>query len=111
MRFRFFFVTLQKIGTMGSEPEHAVEVLTERVNRLIERQNTLLQELAELRSRVADLETTNSGLQADLSAMTVNCEFLAMSHRLASSPDRLLQTRRLIAKMTRNIDRAIEDLR
>lgn len=109
--FRIFFVTLQKIGTMASEPEHAVDILTGRVKRLIARQNTLLQELAVLEGRVADIEAASSRLRAELTTMSTNCEFLAMSHRLASSPDQLMQTRRLIAKMIRNIDRAVEDLK
>lgn len=96
---------------MASEPEHAVDILTERVERLIARQTTLLQKLADLQGRLADLEEVTNRLRSELTTMSVNCEYLAMSHRLASSPDQLMQTRRLIAKMIRNIDRAIEDLK
>ncbi len=109
--FRIFFVTLQKIGKMASELEHAVDILTERVKRLIARQDTLLQELATLEDRLTTMEAASGRLRAELTAMSTNCEFLAMSHRLASSPDQLMRTRRLIAKMIRNIDRTIDDLK
>lgn len=109
--FPIFFVPLQKIGTMASELHHTMSVLAGSVKRLIDRNEVLRQELAAIRCRMVDLEADNARLRADLEAKSTDCEFLVMSHRLASSPDQLVQTRRLVAKMIRNIDRAIDDLK
>lgn len=88
-----------------------MSVLTGRVERLIGRNTALRQELSAVQARLTDLEDENARLRAEIKAKSLDCDFLVMSHRLASSPDQLMQTRRLIAKMIRNIDRAIADLK
>lgn len=73
---------------------------------------------AELRERNAALEETNRQLQRQIEEITaerdrasLDSEFLALSHRLASSPDTIIDARRHIAGLIRNIDRCIEMLK
>lgn len=73
---------------------------------------------AVLRERNAALEETNRQLQRQIEEITaerdrasLDSEFLALSHRLASSPDTIIDARRHIAGLIRNIDRCIEMLK
>lgn len=73
---------------------------------------------AELRERNEALEETNRQLQRQIEEITaerdrasLDSEFLALSHRLASSPDTIIDARRHIAGLIRNIDRCIEMLK
>lgn len=67
-------------------------------NDVLEQENTRLREAAE--------EAEKMKLQAETDA-----EFLAVSHKLADNPDTLVETRRIIAGLIRNIDRCIEMLK
>ena len=41
----------------------------------------------------------------------LDAEFLAVSHKLADSPDTLVSARRHLARLTRHIDRCLEMLK
>lgn len=71
-----------------------------------------------LQTRIDMLEAENSALRQeledrkkDLDACRRDVEFLTMSHRLASSPDSLISTRRHIARLIRTIDTCISMLK
>lgn len=75
-------------------------------------------EMEELRQRNAELEQLNVDLQRkETNALKakeqaiLDAEYLKVSHRLAESPDSLVETRKIIAGLIRNIDRCIEMLR
>lgn len=71
-----------------------------------------------LRARVEMLEQENLALNTQLNELTAkltsadnDIKFLKVSHKLADSPDELIATRRLIARLIRNIDNCISMLK
>lgn len=87
----------------------------------LERLRTAATEMAErnarLAARNAQLESENEELRraaqqadADRQRAELDVEFLRVSHRLADNPDSIIETRRHIAKLIRNIDRCLEML-
>lgn len=74
------------------------------IKKLQEKNESLEEEIKELRLTVRELER-----QRDI-ALQEN-EFLTVSYRLADNPDKLMESRRLIARWIRNIERCIEMLK
>lgn len=84
--------------------EARIGKLATRVSALEERNRYLEERNAELQRETKEaLEMRDKALQ--------EAEFMAMSHRLADSPDTLVNTRRHIAGLIRNIDRCLEMLK
>ena len=67
-------------------------------NRMLEEENEVLRRTIEDTSRERD----KARLESD---------FLAVSHRLAEDPDTIIDARRLISRLIRNINRCIEMLK
>ncbi len=72
----------------------------------------------QLYARIKVLEDENDDLKyqlkektALLNKVTIDNEFLTMSHRLAESPDSIISTRRRIARLIRTIDNCISMLK
>lgn len=81
-----------------------IDTLTENVETLRQQNRMLLEENEVLRRTIED--TSRERDKAMLET-----EFLAVSHRLAEDPDTLIDARRLIGRLIRNIDRCIEMLK
>ena len=71
----------------------------------------------EIESKYRALEEENLLLKRELKAKGEEIEvlkrdndYLKISHRLAESPDTLIETRRMIARLIRNIDKCISML-
>ncbi|MDE6297785.1 MAG: hypothetical protein K2L89_08055, partial [Muribaculaceae bacterium] len=75
-----------------------IDALSESVTLLREQNRLLEEENESLRRTIED--TT---LQRDKAQL--ESEFLAVSHRLAQDPDSIIEARRLIGRLIRNIDR------
>ena len=80
--------------------------------------DALNESVAALRARNRELEDENEALRRTVSDTArerdkakLESEFLAVSYRLAESPDTLIDARRLISQLIRNIDRCIEMLK
>lgn len=76
--------------------------------------NSLEEDRKNLRQRCESLEQRNSELQRQISSLEKECDharndarFLTMSHRLADSPDSIVEARRFISSLIRRVDRAI----
>ncbi|MDE5790899.1 MAG: hypothetical protein K2H96_06705 [Muribaculaceae bacterium] len=82
-----------KIGAL----KESVDELRAR-NRMLEEENEVLRRTIEDTARERD----KAKLESD---------FLAVSHRLAQDPDTIIDARRLIGRLIRNIDRCIEMLK
>ncbi|MDE6409569.1 MAG: hypothetical protein K2K81_04920 [Muribaculaceae bacterium] len=82
-----------KIGAL----KESVDELRAR-NRILEEENEVLRRTIEDTARERD----KAKLESD---------FLAVSHRLAQDPDTIIDARRLIGRLIRNIDRCIEMLK
>ncbi|MBD5298353.1 MAG: hypothetical protein HDS22_00030 [Bacteroides sp.] len=58
-----------------------------------------------------DLQQELEEKKRELDIARTDAEFLTMSHRLASSPDSIISTRRHIARLIRTIDNCISMLK
>lgn len=83
-----------------------------------EKIDALDQSVAALRARNKELEEENEALRRTVSDTVrerdrakLDSEFLTVSYRLAEDPDSLIDARRLISQLIRNIDRCIEMLK
>lgn len=94
------------------------ESLVSILEKLEARQNELLADLESLKLRNKELEEENAELRRrESDALKIrdkallDIEYLQVSHKLAEDPDALIDTRRRIAGLIRNIDRCISMLK
>lgn len=81
-----------------------------KIDRLVLVQREKDEEIARLAKERDELLHEVDELRKELEKEKLNAEFLRMSHRLADNPDSIVETRRHIASLIRNIDRCIEQL-
>lgn len=81
-----------------------IEAKRKEYARLKERNRLLEEENADLRRLAAEAQKEREKAMLD-------AEFLAVSHKLADSPDTLVSARRHLARLIRNIDRCLEMLK
>lgn len=81
-----------------------IEARRKEYARLKERNRLLEEENADLRRLAAQAQKEREKAMLD-------AEFLAVSHKLADSPDTLVSARRHLARLIRNIDRCLEMLK
>lgn len=84
------------------------------ISRLSKKIDTLLENQSKLQQKVNELEIINSELnrqhEIDVAALTKaqkDLEFLSLSHRLADSPEALIEARTKVSKLIRTIDSCI----
>lgn len=87
-----------------------LEELQRNITRLSSHEAQLLANIETLEKSKSDLEAELSGVRKELAAALSDVEFLKVSHRLADSPDALVETRRHIARLIRNLDTCIDML-
>jgi len=94
------------------------ESLISTLERLDSRIKEVTMHNARLEDKNRELEEENNDLRLaltealrDRDRALLDAEYLKVSHRLADSPDTLIDTRRHIAKLIRNIDRCLEMLK
>lgn len=81
-----------------------IEARRKEYARLKERNRLLEEENADLRRLAAEAQKEREKAMLD-------AEFLAVSHKLADSPDTLVSARHHLARLIRNIDRCLEMLK
>ena len=81
-----------------------IEARRKEYARLKERNRLLEEENADLRRLAAEAQKEREKAMLD-------AEFLAVSHKLADSPDTLVSARRHLPRLIRNIDRCLEMLK
>ena len=81
-----------------------IDALNESVSSLRVRNRMLEEENESLRRTIEETRLERDRAKTD-------SEFLAVSHRLAQNPDTIIDARRLIGQLIRNIDRCIEMLK
>ena len=81
-----------------------IEARRKEYARLKERNRLLEEENADLRRLAAEAQKEREKAMLD-------AEFLAVSHKLADSPDTHVSARRHLARLIRNIDRCLEMLK
>jgi hypothetical protein len=60
---------------------------------------------------VEDLQHDKQLLESQVARLQGDNKFLKVSYRLASSPNDIIETRRLISGLIRNIDKCISELK
>ena len=84
-----------------------LDTLTElngKIDALAQRQQEMLNEIARLRSLNDDLSQELDETRARLHKAELDVEFLTMSHRLADTPDAVIETRSHLARLIRSLD-------
>lgn len=94
------------------------ESLLQILQQLKAKQLELQAEIEALRQRIRELQEDNEELQTKTAdalrareEALMETEYLKVSYRLAESPDSLVETRRIIAGLIKNIDRCITMLK
>lgn len=94
------------------------ESLLSILEKLEAREGALRAEMESLRLRNKALEQENADLRKkEAEALRLrdeamlDVEYLSVSHKLAENPDSIVETRRIIAGLIRNIDRCITMLK
>ena len=85
--------------------------LNERIVRMGELNRNLMARIEVLEHEKEDLQQELEEKKRELDIARTDAEFLTMSHRLASSPDSIISTRRHIARLIRTIDNCISMLK
>ncbi len=92
--------------------------LNDRISTVARYADALIASYSDLRQRLkdADAEVTTLKQQVDVLRSQINSleqdnRFLRISYRLAADPDTIIESRRLISGLIRNIDKAIVDLK
>lgn len=96
---------------MAETLKAALEELKVRVKALTTENRRLREENAELESQNRTLKELTSEAEQRRQRAELDAEYLAVSHKLADTPDTLINTRRHISQMIRNIDRCLEMLK
>lgn len=96
---------------MASGLEQELQTLMTRCRKAADTIVALRSELDQSRRREQDLLMQLRQTRQELDRAKSDAQFLRVSHRLASSPDSLVEARRLIAGLIRNIDKAIAELK
>lgn len=82
-----------------------------KIDRIEQSRRSLEAENIALKSEIDNLRADLRQAQSEIELARRDAEFLTMSHRLADSPDSLVETRRHIAGLIRTIDLCISMLK
>ena len=88
-----------------------MQILATRAQKAAELIQRLRADLKESQQREAELRRDLASTNAELHKAQDDIKFLRISHRLAASPDSIIEARRMISGLIRNIDKAIADLK
>lgn len=96
---------------MASSLPTILAMMHDRILRIGKRQEELKNQLARADKEIEDLKAELERVKTERDKALNDAEFLKYSYRLANSPDTIIQTRRHIAGLIRNIDRCIRMLK
>ena len=89
----------------------SLSILSRRIDGLLEERDRLLDKIRELDSENRELKAQKEQDRLLLENSRKDIEFLSMSHRLADSPEALVEARNKISKLVRTIDSCIRLLK
>lgn len=85
--------------------------LTTKINILVERQQLTEETLAQTRSERDALAARVAQLETEVKALKNDLHFASLATTLAHSPQKVADTRALLASLIRDIDRCIADIK
>ncbi|MBD5209324.1 MAG: hypothetical protein K2G11_06490 [Muribaculaceae bacterium] len=92
---------------MKRELASVIESLTEKVNILSSQKDRIAEENRQLSETIANLQQQIEDLRKENTLLDRDNHFLILSHRLADTPEALVESRRFISALIRKIDRCI----
>ncbi len=92
---------------MPSSLQSTLTAIEKKISLLEQSRSQLAQRCSELERANADLESKLRETEKLLEAQRLDSQFLTVSHRLADSPDTIVEARRKISNIIRRIDKAI----
>lgn len=90
---------------------NSISSLSRKIDGLINERNKLLERLKALEDENSELKKQHLRDNSALDKALRDAEFLSLSHRLASSPEDLMEARKKISKLLRTIDSCIRILK
>ncbi|MBR1475731.1 MAG: hypothetical protein IJ724_11560 [Muribaculaceae bacterium] len=95
---------------MASELHERLERLQRKSAVLVEKYQALLSQSSQTAAQLTESAAENARLQAQVERLEQENRYLRMAHTVAPSPDSIAQTRAMISKLVRDIDRCISQL-
>lgn len=89
----------------------SISALSKKVDLLFEQQKSLKEKIKNLESENEFLKSQHLADMSELQKAHKNIEFLSLSHRLAASPEALIEARNKISSFLRTIDSCIRSLK
>lgn len=85
----------------------AISALSKKIDGLLDERNKLIARINDLQIENEKLKSLHTQDSADLENALRDIEFLSLSHRLADSPEALVEARKIISSLIRTIDSCI----
>lgn len=95
---------------MASELRERLERLQRKSAVLVEKYQALLVQSQQTAHELEEKTATIAHLQAQVEQLEHDNRYLRMAHTVAATPEAVVQTRAMIAKLVRDIDRCISQL-
>lgn len=105
-----FYYFCKNLVNMAAPLRETLKSMLRTIEALGERLEESRRETEILRAENNEMRLKVEELSRKLDKALTDVEFLTLSHRLADSPDSLIETRRHIARLIRNIDKSISML-
>lgn len=96
---------------MANSLNDRITTLSRYADAMIAANSDLRRQLDNADSEAASLRQQLTSLTSRIKALEEENRFLRISYRLAAHPDSIIEGRRLISGLIRNIDKAIADLK
>ena len=90
---------------------NSISVLSKNIDRLLEERSKLFLEIEQLQKENLELRERQKSDTQRLENSLKDIEFLSLSHRLADSPEALMDARKEISRLIRTIDSCIRLLK
>ena len=90
---------------------NSISVLSKKIDALLEEQKILHSQIEELKKENLELRDKQRDDASKIETTLKDVEFLRLSHRLADSPEALVEARKVISKLIRTIDSCIRLLK
>lgn len=92
---------------MADSPTALIAGIQQKIAMLAESRDQALSRCEMLSSRIEELESDLDESRESLRKANLEIEFLTLSHRLADSPEAIVNARKTISRIIRRIDAAI----
>lgn len=93
---------------VNQELIQSISLLSNKIDGLLRQQKKLREKVNKLELQNQELQLLHQQDKASLLDAQKKIEFLSLSHRLADSPEALIQARNNVSRLIRTIDKCIQ---